>query len=169
MIDHKQNFPPHECDLTAANGFVRRSSQKNLLSLPESETLKKFPGMNFTADQQCEMKFGEGYRRARRQEQDDVCRILKCERKDGSHLILSNAYTAMQGTTCGPNMVITPLEISNTRYSTGFLRRNGSSQNTVKPFLLVALRICFVFFNKLQISTRCHRQRTRKSIMIHTG
>lgn len=86
---------------------IDRSSNKNFLAGPESRIYKLFPGVHYTADQQCEMKFGDGYRRAGFQNLEDVCRILKCEQQTGEALLVRNThgYTAMEGTQCGRNKV----------------------------------------------------------------
>ncbi|XP_022695854.1 A disintegrin and metalloproteinase with thrombospondin motifs adt-1-like isoform X2 [Varroa jacobsoni] len=88
-----------------ADCLYKRSSNKNFLAGPESRIYKLFPGVHYTADQQCEMKFGDGYRRAGFQNLEDVCRILKCEQKTGEALLVRNThgYTAMEGTQCGRN------------------------------------------------------------------
>ncbi|OQR68170.1 A disintegrin and metalloproteinase with thrombospondin motifs 18-like [Tropilaelaps mercedesae] len=85
-----------------ADCLYKRSSHKDLMSGPESRIYKEFPGVHYTADQQCEMKFGNGNRHAESQNLEDVCRILKCQQRIGTtRVVRTGGYTAMEGTECG--------------------------------------------------------------------
>lgn len=59
------------------------------------------PGERFDANQQCMLKYGKGSIKARSQSVYDICRDLHCQKNHSTW----SSHPAMDGTSCGDNMV----------------------------------------------------------------
>lgn len=80
----------------AAVCVFQQASLVNLLG-PKSG----LPGEQFTADQQCALRFGSSSRKTSHQSLQETCRMLRCEMSRGLTPVSFAAHPALEGTPCG--------------------------------------------------------------------
>lgn len=65
----------------------------------------KLPGQIFDANQQCALRFGVDSRKSHLQQDDEICRLLRCDTGTQRNIVAYHAHPALEGTQCGEGKV----------------------------------------------------------------